>query len=120
VRLPAAYLEPDTTIASFPISATETLVAPQHLRMGADGRLWLVAVTYRNVLSGCCAVVDLNSQTSVSCHDFMDGYQYHGLCAHPSHPQVRPARTARITLQAGARPRCSPRCAWCACVCRSP
>lgn len=69
------------------MSSKEELHGPRDFLMADGGKLWLLADADSG-FSGRVAVVDLESQSSTGCRDFMDGFVYHGLCAHPSNPQV--------------------------------
>lgn len=71
----------------FKVSSSEELRGPRDLIIAQNDNLWLLADAEAGY-SGRLAVVDLEKQTSTTCRDFMDGYVYHGLCAHPGNPQV--------------------------------
>ena len=79
---------------SFKVSCAEELRGPRDFLVTEGGKqLWLLADAEAG-FSGRVAVADIEAQRSASCRDFMDGYVYHGLCGHPSNPQVPYRKTA--------------------------
>ena len=58
----------------------------------AASHVWVLARSRGNRHQGWVVAVDLEAGRAARCRDFMEDYQYCGLCQHPGDPQVRRPR----------------------------
>jgi hypothetical protein len=55
--------------------------------------LWALSHSRRSKAEGSVVSIDVSVAKSTCCRDFIEGFDYYGLCCHPSMPQARTTET---------------------------